>query len=531
MPVTTDMTPPAPAPPGDVSDGSSLAAFGYPQELRRQMGRYASFAAGFSFISVLTTVFQFFSLGFSFGGPLFFWAWPVVLTGQLLVAACFAELAARYPISGAVYQWSTRLSSPAFGWFTGWIMVIGQMVVVAAAALALQVVMPAIWSGFQVVGGDPSPTTATGAANAAVLAVVLLVLTTVVNVLDNRVMSALNRVGVTAEIIGAVLIVVLLFTHVERGAGVTLETGGRGGPIAALLVGSFTAAYVLIGFDSAGEMSEETHHPRRTAPRTIISALAAAGVLGGLLVLGGVLAAPSLSDGRLATEGLSYVLTSSLGDGVGKALLADVAVAIAVATLAIQTAGIRMLFSMARDGVLPCSSWLAKVSPRTGMPFGPALVVGVAAAALALLNFASPEAFLAVGTTCIAMLYLAYAGVTGPMLVRRLHGEWDWRRPGGTDETGRPLFSLGRWGLPVNVFALAYGLFMTVNLAWPRADVYDPAGGHWYFQWFTVLFVGATVAMGAAYRWSRRRRGAVSQTADRGGQDARRGAEAEVVQT
>jgi urea carboxylase system permease len=500
MTVTTDSTTPPPPPSAGVTDDGTLATFGYRQELRRQMGRYASFAAGFSFISVLTTVFQFFSLGYSFGGPLFLWTWPAVLIGQLLVAACFAELAARYPISGAIFQWSTRLSRPAFGWFTGWIMVTGQVVVVAAAALALQVVLPPIWSGFQLVGGDPAPTTATGAANAALLALVLLALTTAVNVLDNRVMSAVNRIGVTAEIIGAILIVVLLFTHVERGAGVTLKTGGQDGTVAALLVGSFTAAYVLIGFDSAGEMSEETRNPRRTAPRTILSALATAGALGGLLLLGGLLAAPSLSDGRLATEGLSYVLTSSLGDGVGKVLLADVAVAVSVATLAIQTAGSRMLFSMARDGMLPFSARLAKVSPRTGMPFVPALVVGGLAAALALLNLASPEAFVAIGTTCIAMLYLAYLGVTAPMLVRRLKGQWPATDSADRDELGRPLFSLGRWGLPVNVLAVVYGLFMTVNLSWPRAQVYDPAGGHWYFQWFTVLFVGATVAAGAVYR-------------------------------
>jgi hypothetical protein len=99
------------------------------------------------------------------------------------------------------------------------------------------------------------------------------------------------------------------------------------------------------------------------------------------------------------------------------------------------------------------------------------------------------------------MLYLAYAMVTGPLLVRRLRGEF----PGGNgadgvDEEGRPLFSLGRWGVPVNAIALLYGLFMTVNLAWPRAAVYDPAGGHWYFQWFTVLFLGATLVLGVAYR-------------------------------
>ncbi|MER7933622.1 MULTISPECIES: amino acid permease [unclassified Streptomyces] len=484
------------------SDDRSLEEFGYPQELHRSLGRYASFAAGFSFISVLTTVFQFFAFGYAFGGPVFFWAWPAVLAGQLLVAACFAELAARYPISGAIYQWSSRLSNPSFGWFAGWIMVIGQVVVVAAAALALQMVLPALWSGFQLIGTDPAPTSADGAANAAVLGVVLLVLTTLVNVLDNRVMSLVNRVGVTAEIIGAVLIVVLLLTHSKRSPGITFHTGtsAEGGLLGALLVGSFTAAYVMIGFDSAGEMSEETHQPRRTAPRTILTALGSAGLLGGLVVLGGLLAAPSLTDGRLGVDGLSYVLTSSLGDGVGRVLLADVVVAVAVATLAIQTAASRMLFSMARDGRLPFAGRLARVNPRTGMPGAPAVVVGVLAAALLLLNFASPDAFLAIGTTCIVMLYLAYAMVTGPLLVRRLRGEF---RAGGTDETGAPLFSLGRWGVPVNAAALLYGLAMSVNLAWPREAVYDPSGGHWYFRWFTVLFLIATVVAGGLWRFAR----------------------------
>jgi urea carboxylase system permease len=491
---------PDPQGPDETAD---LERFGYRQELHRSLGRYASFAAGFSFISVLTTVFQFFAFGYAFGGPVFFWTWPAVLVGQLLVAACFAELAARFPISGAIYQWSSRLSNVTFGWFAGWIMVIGQIVVVAAAALALQMVMPPLWSGFQLVGGDPSPTSATGAANAAVLGVILLALTTIVNLVDNRVMSAINRIGVTAEIIGACLIVLLLLTHAERSPGITFHTGsGTGGLMGALLVGSFTAAYVMIGFDSAGEMSEETHNPRRTAPRTILTALGAAGLLGGLIVLGGILAAPSLTDGHLGTDGLSYVLTSSLGEGVGRVLLADVVVAIAVATLAIQTAACRMLFSMARDGQLPFARGLARVNPRTGMPTAPALVVGVLAAALLLLNFASPDAFLAIGTTCIVMLYLAYAMVTGPMLVRRLRGGFP---STGTDETGAPLFTLGRWGVPVNALALLYGLLMTVNLAWPRGAVYDPTGGHWYFQWFTVLFLTATVLAGAAYRAWRRR--------------------------
>jgi urea carboxylase system permease len=470
------------------------------------MGRFASFAAGFSFISVLTTVFQLFAFGYGTAGPAFVWTWPVVLVGQLLVAACFAELAARYPISGAIYQWATRLANPAYGWFTGWLMVLGQVVVVTAAALALQVVLPALWSGFQLVGGDPSPTTASGAANAVLLGTALIVLTTVVNAVDNRVLSRVNGIGVVAELTGIVLIVVLLFTHTEQPASVVLHTGhtGGGGAFLALLVGSFTAAYVMIGFDSAGELSEETVAPRRTAPRTVLTALAAAGVGGGLLLLGGVLAAPSLTDGRLATEGLSYVLTSSLGDGLGRVLLADVAVAICVGTLAMQTAGTRMVFSMARDGALPGAGRLASVHRRSGMPRWAALAVGVPAAAFLLLNLVSPAAFLALSTTCIVLVYAAYALVVGALLVRRLRGLPVGEDGAATDETGRPLFSLGRWALPVNVLALAYGVAMTVNLAWPRASVYDPQGGHWYFRWFSVLVPAAAVLTGAVYRRLRR---------------------------
>src|SRR3712207_61688 len=146
--------------------------------LRRGVGSFASFAAGFSFVSILTTVFQLFGLGFGFGGAAFFWTWPAVFLGQLLVSLCFAELVARYPISGAIFQWSSRLAGTDFGWFTGWIMVIGQILTVATAAIAMQTVLPVVWRGFQIVGGpgaSADPTTATGAQNAVLLGVAVLV--------------------------------------------------------------------------------------------------------------------------------------------------------------------------------------------------------------------------------------------------------------------------------------------------------------------------------------------------------------------
>ncbi|MFD0503480.1 amino acid permease [Streptomyces chiangmaiensis] len=180
-------------------------------------------------MSILTTVFQLFGLGFSLGGAAFFWTWPLVFAGQLLVALCFAELAARWPISGAIYQWSSRLAGTTTGWFVGWIMIIGQILTVAAAAIAAQAVLPGIWSGFQIVGGpgaDPSVGSPTGAQNAVLLGCVLLVITTVVNILGIRQMAAATSFGVTVEIIGVLALVLILFFLPERGPQVVAHPTG-----------------------------------------------------------------------------------------------------------------------------------------------------------------------------------------------------------------------------------------------------------------------------------------------------------------
>jgi hypothetical protein len=71
-------------------DVRDLAGFGYRQTLDRTLGGFSAFAAGFSYLSVLTGSSQLFHLGYAAGGPAFFWTWPAVLAGQFLVAVCFA---------------------------------------------------------------------------------------------------------------------------------------------------------------------------------------------------------------------------------------------------------------------------------------------------------------------------------------------------------------------------------------------------------------------------------------------------------
>ena len=99
---------------------SGMEHFGYKQSLDRGIGKFGSFAAGVSYISILTGTFQLFYFGFGTAGPSYLWSWPVVLIGQLAVALCFMELAAKYPVAGSVYNWSKQLGSQVVGWSAGW---------------------------------------------------------------------------------------------------------------------------------------------------------------------------------------------------------------------------------------------------------------------------------------------------------------------------------------------------------------------------------------------------------------------------
>ncbi|WP_028921151.1 APC family permease [Pseudonocardia acaciae] len=469
-----------------------LAEFGYSQSLERSIGKFASFAAGVSYISILTGTFQLFYFGFSFGGPAYWWSWPMVFVGQVMVALCFAELAGRYPVAGSVYNWSKRLAGPTTSWLAGWVMFTASVVTIAAVVLAYQVTLPQIWSGFQLVGDGTGPTDF--AVSAVIWGAVLILFTTVVNAFGVKLMSRINSTGVFVELIAAVLLVVLLGINIVNPPSVVFDTQNlgashSGGYAGAFLVAALASAYVMYGFDTASSLGEETLDPRRTAPSAILRAVIASFVIGGLILLFGILAAPNLADPRLGSGdgGLQLIVLTALGGGLGKVFLIAIIVAITVCALAVHTAAIRLMFAMARDNALPGGARLAKIDPKRKTPVVPAVLIGVAAVLILVVNIGSRSIFTAVTSVAIIMIYIAYLLVTGPMLVKRLRGQWQ--------GSGGEYFSLGRFGLPVNIIAVVWGAGMAVNLAWPRPEVY----GEGALSWIAFIFIGAVVLVGLAW--------------------------------
>ncbi|MFM7783646.1 MAG: APC family permease, partial [Gammaproteobacteria bacterium] len=270
-----------------------MGHFGYRESLQRSIGAFGSFAAGVSYISILTGTFQLFYFGFGTAGPAYLWSWPIVLIGQLAVALCFMELAAMYPIAGSVYNWSKTLGSRLVGWASGWLMLTASIVSVSAVTLAMQLNLPRLWSGFQIIGDGTGPNDF--ASNAVVLGTAVIALTTLINALGVRLMAMINSAGVVIELTAACLIAVILWLNVGRGPEVFLSTNGfgadaPGGYLGAFLIAALASGYVMYGFDTASSLGEETHDPRRTAPRAILHAILASFVIGGAILVGAVLA-------------------------------------------------------------------------------------------------------------------------------------------------------------------------------------------------------------------------------------------------
>jgi len=65
-------------------------------------------------------------------------------------------------------------------------------------------------------------------------------------------------------------------------------------------------------------------------------------------------------------------------------------------------------------------------------------------------------------------------------------------RAKGWQPAGR--FSLGAWGWPVNILALAYGVGAIINMAWPRSPQ-DP----WYSNYAMIVTTIGVLVLGAVY--------------------------------
>jgi amino acid transporter len=443
--------------PEILSEDQLVERFGYRQEFRRELKRFASFAVGFSFISITTGIFTTYGSVLQWGGPRGIWTWPLVIVGQLLVALVFGALASRIPLAGYSYQWASRLINPKIGWLTGWISFTFLVVDVVAVDYAVaQTVLPTLF-GY-----------AETAINAWIATAIVILLQTLLVLFSTVWSTRINNTAVGTEVVGILgLTLLLLIVGALRGVlhpEHLLSTGGvpsqdyfrfgglfSSGPfMLSFLLGAFT----IVGFEAAANLAEETQQARRTVPFAMWSSVLISGLVGFVFLIALDLASNNLQQLATSATPVADIITQVLGPVVGDLLLVLVTFSIFACGLVIFITLTRLIWAMSRDERFPAYTWLREVNRTTGTPL-PATLLSFALCQLVLALFAS-IGLLQQQTTTLSNLFSAATLLPAIIYLltvvyyvaarRRLP-----RLPGG--------FSLGAFEWPVILLALAWLVF------------------------------------------------------------------------
>jgi amino acid transporter len=394
-------------------DAVELSRFGYAQLLLREMGGFSSFALSFSVISILTGALTLYGHGLSFGGPrVMGLGWPLVALMTLAVAASLAELASAFPTAGALYHWSALLGGPGAGFATAWLNLVGQFAITAAIDYGLAQFL-ADFLGW------------TREDNARVLSLyaVLLLSHAVLNHVGVRVVAWFNTFSAWYHMAGVALIVGALAVFGLQRPPAFLLTAYTASPYPytyGFLVGLLQAQWTFTGYDASAHVTEETRNPRRAAPWAMVLSVAVSGVAGYLLLYAITASIDDLANAARAPNPFLQVLSLRTPRPWARSLFGVAMGAMWFCGLASVTSNSRMLFAFARDGGLPFSSLLARVSPRFVSPH---VAVWVSCAAAFLVALYS-GAYNVMGALSTSALYASYGLPIGLGLWARRQGRW-----------------------------------------------------------------------------------------------------------
>ncbi|BCY10138.1 APC family permease [Actinoplanes sp. L3-i22] len=458
-------------------DAAALAALGYTSEYRRDMSLWGNFALGFTYLSPVVGVYSLFTFALGTGGPPMIWSLVITGIGQLLVSMVFGEVVSQFPVSGGIYPWARRLWGRRWAWMAGWVYMLALLATIASVSYGAGPFV-ALMLGF-----TPSTT------STVICALAVILIATLLNLGGTKLLTRAAIFGFAAELAGAVVVGLwLLTTHRQHGLGALFHTfgaGGTGSYTSAFLASTLIGLYLYYGFEACGDVAEEVEDPSRQIPKSMRRTIYVGGAASMFVALGLVLAVPDFGAviSGADADPVTTVLQDAFGSVGTRIVFGVVLISFLSCALSLQAAGSRLMQSYARDKMIFGSTYLARFSQARHVPPYALAVAAVVPAVIILLSTVSASALTRIVSFAAVGIYIGFQMIVLAALRARLKG-W---QPSGR-------FSLGVWGLPVNVAALVYGVLAAINMAWPRTP--DAA---WYDNYLVILSAGLVIVVGLVY--------------------------------
>jgi basic amino acid/polyamine antiporter, APA family len=341
-------------------------------------------------------------------GVVFSFIFAGVVAG--LTAICYAELASAVPVSGSSYSYAYATMGEGIAMIVAACLLLEYGVSAAAVAVGWSQYLNELLDnlfGFTIPESISNAPEADGVINLPAILLVVLCAALLIR-------GASESAKVNAAMVLIKIGVLILFIAV----GVTGWSSDNLSDFTPFGVNGVTSAagiifFSYIGLDAVSTAGEEVHNPRRNLPLAIITALVVVTTIYVLVAMVAVAAQP-LADFEGQEAGLSAILESVTGSSWPASVLAAGAViSIFSVTLVVIFGQTRILFAMARDGMIP--SFFHRLNPRTLTPVPATIVVAIL---ISLLAGLLPINFLAEMTSIGTLVAFLIVSI-GVMVLRR----------------------------------------------------------------------------------------------------------------
>ena len=362
-------------------------------------------------------------------GPALIFSFILLGGACALAALCYAELAAMIPQAGSAYAYSYATLGELVAWIIGWDLMLEYAVGNVAVAISwgdyfntlvrnIGVDLP-LWltTGYRtaLLSSNPEVRGLLDTAphlfglpilvNVPAFAIVMLI--TWLLLRGARESVTANTVMVLIKLAVLALFIAVGATHINPANYTPFAPNGFTG----IHQGAAIVFFAYIGFDAISTAAEETRNPQRNLPIGILGGLAVCTVI--YVVVGVVITGMVPYTELGVADPLSRALELIGFSGVSAIVAFGAAISMSAVLLVFQYGQPRIFFAMARDGLLP--EWVARIDPKTRIPYTATLVTGIVVAIASMIGDAAETYDL----TNIGTLF-AFALVCAGVLVLRV---------------------------------------------------------------------------------------------------------------
>ncbi|EXJ91531.1 hypothetical protein A1O3_00079 [Capronia epimyces CBS 606.96] len=446
------------------SDAAALEAAGKKQVLKREWNFWALLGMSATTLCTWEATSALFAGAYTNGGPAsVVYGFIVSVFGTLCIAASLAEMASISPIAGAQYHWSAEHSPlewrALISYIQGWITITGWVAAVASVCYLIATMIQGVailnYSGYQAERW-----------HATLIMIAFAGIAALGNTLGKKLLPLWETLGGVLHVLFFFIVMITILATSDKSSNrdvwaTLINDGGWSSDGVSFCLGFLTPAFALAGVDAVVHMSEEAYDAPLNVPRAMIWSVVINGTAAFAYILT-ILYAITDTDAVFATPTgypiIAVFLQATRNQKAVTAMMTAVILVFSMNLFGCMASVSRLIWAFSRDKGLPFSGFFSHLTAWNKCPTNSVLAIFVSVSLLSLINIGSTTAFNALISLTTLGFYFSYAIPTVLFAMRRF-------------STDNPIrfgpWTLGRFGLAINILSVVFCLFLIIFLPFP----------------------------------------------------------------